>query len=300
MLPESSTFFYTCALLAAVAFALESVLQKRGLSHGGTPIQGTFLTLLINVVVYWSVTLIINWSSSELFASTDWVMLFLLSITGLLPMMNFLLAYRAVDRLGASIHISVFHSNRQVLTFLFGMLFLQEYLTLPVLSGIIAVAVGLALVPLSGGGDLEGWEMWELIFSVGAALCIAIGDTFIRYVLVNTELTVLETISLYRTGALFAITGYILYTNFELITSIPRRALFFFSLSGSSLTIALLFLFTAFNLGPVAIASALSGTAPFLTVVFSALFLRDLERVTTLLYLGAAAIVLGVVLITLG
>ena len=300
MLLEPTSTFYLFALMAAVAFGLDSVLQKRGLSHGGTPLQGTFITLMINVVVYWAVTLAWNNGTAGLYQTVPNWILILLFVGGLLPMLNFLFAYTAVDRLGASIHISVFHSNRQLLIFLFGMIFLNEFFSLMVLFGILGIAVGLSILPLSGGGDLGGWELWEVIFSLVAALCIAIGDVFIHYVLISTEATVLETISVYRTGALLAISTYILYVNYELITSIPKQALFFFFMSGTSLTVALLFLFTAYDRGPVAIASALSGTAPLLTVVFTALFSRDLERVTTLLYVGAGAIVLGVVLITLG
>jgi drug/metabolite transporter (DMT)-like permease len=52
-------------------------------------------------------------------------------------------------------------------------------------------------------------------------------------------------------------------------------------------------MFEAFARGPVAIVDPLVGVAPLFTTVFAAAFLRDLERVTVGIVVGALLIVLG-------
>jgi uncharacterized membrane protein len=65
--------------------------------------------------------------------------------------------------------------------------------------------------------------------------------------------------------------------------------------------VALLAFFTAFSLdaGRVAVVDSLAATAPLFTTLFSAVLLRDVERVTRGVVLGALLVVVGVVLITI-
>ena len=63
---------------------------------------------------------------------------------------------------------------------------------------------------------------------------------------------------------------------------------------------ALLAFFTAFSLeaGRVAVVDSLAATAPLFTAIFSAVLLRDVERVTRGVVFGAVLVVIGAVLIT--
>ena len=58
-------------------------------------------------------------------------------------------------------------------------------------------------------------------------------------------------------------------------------------------------IYDALDLGKVSVVIAISGTAPFFPLILSALFLRDVERVTSRVVFGAAMIVVGVILISL-
>ena len=55
----------------------------------------------------------------------------------------------------------------------------------------------------------------------------------------------------------------------------------------------------ALDLGKVSVVIPISSTAPFFSLMFTALFLRDVERVTLKIVLAAAMIVGGVALLTL-
>lgn len=77
------------------------------------------------------------------------------------------------------------------------------------------------------------------------------------------------------------------------------QALKFFSLAGLSLSVSFYFMFTALALGEVSRVMAIMGCSPLLSVALAALFLGDLERVTLRIYVGAASIMMGVVLVSL-
>ena len=78
----------------------------------------------------------------------------------------------------------------------------------------------------------------------------------------------------------------------------PRRTYAYFAGSGTITAVALLSLFAALARGRVAVVDPLAATAPLFTVLFAAVLLRDLERVTRGVVVGAALVVLGAALIT--
>ncbi|MFC7044760.1 EamA family transporter [Halobacteriaceae archaeon GCM10025711] len=83
--------------------------------------------------------------------------------------------------------------------------------------------------------------------------------------------------------------------------SSDRRSYGYFAVSGGLTAIALLSLFGALALpaGRVAIVESLASTAPLFTTVFAYFLLRDLERVTRGVVVGAVLVVVGAALVTL-
>ena len=57
-------------------------------------------------------------------------------------------------------------------------------------------------------------------------------------------------------------------------------------------------IYYALDLGKVSVVVPISSTGPFFSLILSALFLRDVERVTLRIILSAAMIVSGVMLIS--
>ena len=58
-------------------------------------------------------------------------------------------------------------------------------------------------------------------------------------------------------------------------------------------------IYYALDLGDVTVVIPISSTGPLFSLIFSALFLRDVERVTAKIVAGACLIISGVLLITL-
>jgi uncharacterized membrane protein len=76
-----------------------------------------------------------------------------------------------------------------------------------------------------------------------------------------------------------------------------RRAFWPFFVSGFFETLAVLLMLLAFSLGPVVVVSPIASTTPIWTLIISAIFLRQVERITLASAVGT--VVAGVVAIAL-
>lgn len=83
------------------------------------------------------------------------------------------------------------------------------------------------------------------------------------------------------------------------ILSQNRRASGFLMLSGVAAGLGVLSSFFALSQAPVVIVSPIQSTSPLFALLWSALFLKRLERITPRLLLGSVLVVTGIVLITL-
>ena len=68
---------------------------------------------------------------------------------------------------------------------------------------------------------------------------------------------------------------------------------------GVTISLGMVCIYYALDLGKVSVVIPISSTGPFFSLIFAALFLRDVERVTLRIVLAAAMIIGGVLLLTL-
>ena len=66
-----------------------------------------------------------------------------------------------------------------------------------------------------------------------------------------------------------------------------------------TISLAMVCIYYALDLGKVSVVIPISSTAPFFSLIFTAIFLRDVERVMLKIVLAATMIVGGVALLTL-
>ncbi|HEY3303325.1 MAG TPA: EamA family transporter [Candidatus Binatia bacterium] len=78
-----------------------------------------------------------------------------------------------------------------------------------------------------------------------------------------------------------------------------RQCFGWFLAAGITISLSMICIYYAIDLGNVSVVIPISSTGPFFSLIFSALFLRDVEKVTLKIVCAAAMIVVGVVLITL-
>lgn len=102
-----------------------------------------------------------------------------------------------------------------------------------------------------------------------------------------------------------ALTSMIVYPSYlasqgRLVEFNPRtEGIKYFIGSGLVISVAMFSMYTAFGSGSIAVVTGLIGAAPLFGLIMSAIFLRDVEKITKRVVAGCLLIVVGVVLITM-
>lgn len=280
------------ALLAAMFWGMEPVLSKRGFAHGADTLYFGLLVVATGTVTFWGV----------LVATGNWVEipvegLVIFGVGGLIgTALGRVTNLVGVDRVGASINSAVVATNPVLATVLaFG--FLGETITVVQAAGVIVVVTGIVRLTLARGGDLGGWRPRDLVFPLAAAAAFGAGNVIRRFGLVVTAADPIQAIAVNEAAALVFLGAYAFAIRDTGIPALPLRAHAFFVGSGLASALGLLMLFVALQTGRVAIVTTLAGTSTLFATALSALVLRDLERVSRGIVVGAGLVVAGVAVI---
>ncbi|MFB6254549.1 MAG: EamA family transporter [Halobacteriaceae archaeon] len=290
--------FYGLALLPAVLWGASPILSKRGMAAGGSSLQASLIVVIVDSTIYWTGLLLFQ--GVNIFTDIPLRAILIFALAGIIgTSLGRLATFTGVDRVGASIN-SAGISTRPFFATMLAAGWLGEKVTIITVIGIGILVAGLISLTLSKGGDITGWRPRDLLFPLGAAAAFGFGNVLRRYGLITyRSVTELEAVALNEIAALAVLGMYAIIKGRTDIFSAPLQSYLYFTASGTLTAIALLSLFTALRMGRVVIVDPLSATAPLFTTVFAAIFLRDLERVTTGVIFGAVLIVSGVALITL-
>lgn len=283
---------YALALVPAVLWGFEPIVAKRGLEAGGGSMQAALTVVVVSSLIFWGGLFAFDSGSRPLaLVSTGAIVVFILA--GLIGTVLGRVGYFVgVHRVGASV-TSAGISVRPLFATFIAFLWLGEPVFLSTGVGIVVLVIGLVVLTVSKGGDLEGWRAWELVFPVATALAFALGNVIRRFGLTTTDITTLQAVAINETAALAGLLVYVLATRGRSVLTAPRESYGYFLVSGLLSAVALLAMFEAFNRGRVAIVDPLVGVAPLFTTIFAAMFLREVERVTVGVVVGALLIVVG-------
>ncbi len=234
-------------------------LVRQGLRYS-TPTTATFVSLTLHTIVLWAAVYFTVGIPKVAFLAVSAI-----CITGILqPVMRFC-HYTGMAKIGTSRAVTLRN-------------------TYPVLSVLIGITI-------------LGESITTLGF-VGTALITGIVHPLRRYALVISD------------EPLFfaALVGPVSLISFAAYHALPvvgeklvwnQKALLPFAFGGLFETLAVLLMLIAFTLGPVVIVSPIVATTPIWTLLFAALFLREVERISMASIMGALCVVFGVVVISL-
>ena len=287
------------ALLAAACWGAGSPLSKLGMEHDGTPAQVALTVVTVSAALYWAGLFV---GGTSLFERAPWV-LALFVATGLVSTaLARLLTFAGIDRLGSSVN-SAGINTRPVWASVLAVVVLGETVTLQMAVGIGVTVAGLVALAVSDGGDRSGWSRYEFAIPLAAALAYGVGNVVRRYAFTASSVTPLEGVALNETAGIAGMVGYLLarsgsLAGFRERLRAPRRAYAFFAGSAVLNALALFVLFEALSRGPVVVVDPLSAPTSLFSILLTAVFLREVERVTRRVLVGAGLVIAGVVLIT--
>lgn len=306
------------ALGVAACFATGTVLARVGLMH--TPAgTGSLLGLAGGSVVAFAIAL--GLSPDSLFHLSPTAYLWLL-LTGALnfPFARFL-NFVSVKLLGVA-RSSAVMSTSPLFSAVFAISFLGERLTLPLVVGTLTTVTGIALVvsadwrgeqagetaTVSGQGRtalgrLQTRMTTPLVLGYGAALSAALAYGVIPVIGKKLVTGVAEPAATAAYTLLFGTLVFALAIGARVPRDLrvtPQRALFMVILGGTVMSQGVMLLYFALRYAPAVVVSPIISLNPLLAILLVHLFLQRMERITPRIVLGAALVVAGVIIITVG
>jgi len=285
MLPQA------IALLSAIAYALTFILSRRGLPYS-TPLTITLVTLIVQTVGLWTV----------LFATTGVpkvapLAMLVFIIAGILQFVIRQLTYIGIDKIGAALS-GPLRATVPFWSAAVAIIFLGEHITLGITAGTLLVFAGILLISWRAGESVKRYRARHLIFPLLAAIIGGILYPVRRFALMLSN----EPLFFGAVVGLVALSTVLIYltlptTKNKLVWH--RKCLGYFFFTGLFETVGLLLVLYALSLGAVVIVSPIVSTLPLWVVLGSKLLLRDLERITPRIWMGALLVVLGTIAISL-
>jgi drug/metabolite transporter (DMT)-like permease len=278
------------ALTAALCFAVARVVVRRGLVSS-TPLTAVTVSLVFTGGFLWILAALT--APLGLLASRE-VWPFVLS--GLVaPGLGRLLVYVGVGRVGAA-RASALSATAPLFAMLVAVLALGERPGGGLVAGAACIVAG--SVALSWEERRQRtWRVRDLAFPLLGALGFALRDNISRWGLrAFPHPAIAAVVATSTSMALIAGVGAARRSEIRS----DRTGLAWLALSGLSEAFASLALWGALAAGDVSVVSPLIHAQPIFTVVLAGIFLRDLERVTWRVGLGAVAIVAGATAVVRG
>ena len=279
------------ALTSSVAWGSEAILVRRGSRYASVALAA-LMGFVLSTVGLWT-AIWLYFPLSLLYTDATWYFI----ISGLIqPAIVRYLHYTGIVRLGAS-RAGPVRSVTPLFAIALAFTFLGERPATEVYLGSALSVVGVWFTSSRREGESE-WKAIHLTYPLGAAFLTAISQNFRKtgllimpnpYVATAVTITtslVVFSLSLVATGQL--------RTTFQG----DRKCLPFYGAAAVVSATAQLLGYIALSEGDVSVVVPLINTNPLFIVLFSALFLRDLETINARVAAGAVLIVTGIALIT--
>jgi drug/metabolite transporter (DMT)-like permease len=276
------------AFQAALCFSVAHVLIRRGLV-GSNALTCSLISLATTAAIFWLLVVILI-PLSALWTPTIG---YFIAAGIFAPAIGQTLGYIGIERIGVARSTPIVNSA-PIFSSSFAVLFLGEVWTAQNILGTLSVIIGVIIFS-SGKSSAGEWRRIDILYPLLGAVAFGISTT-----LRKSGLSVLPIPLL---GAAVTVG-----TAFIIILIVIRwhggwRALKFNSASTRWLfsaavnTGAILSVFSALNLGKVVRVEPLIASNPLLTILWVGIFLRQIERISARIVLGAVFTVMGTTLV---
>jgi drug/metabolite transporter, DME family len=202
--------------------------------------------------------------------------------------------FKGMDRLGASITSCLTNSTPLFAT-LIAVLFLHERPTPTNLIGTFLIVLG--IISLSWKGASKTWQTRDLVFPLTAALLFAARDNMVRVGLLQIDSPIVGAAIAATTSFVTMAIIYLAFEDKKPLGDSSRPGIMLFTGAGFMNFLSYVFAYTALSMERVSLISPLINGSSLFILPLSALFLKEVEKITARI-IGAILLVLwGVVLI---
>jgi len=278
------------AIASAMGWAADSVLVRFGLRK-----SNIFAAMLVSYTV--SVTCV--WTYLIATTSLDFLyspaMIYYLISGCIQPLVARALFYEGITRIGVA-RAGPLRGSEPLFATAIAIIFFQERPGWLVFLGTTLIVTSLWLISGNPNRDAR-WRLIDAVFPISAALISAVSQSLRKQALKIVP-DPFVAVAMVTTVSLILLLGFVFATQRTRQLKMEREGFRFFLCASSIATLAQVANFVALGRGQLSVIIPLLNTTPLFTVLFTVLFLRNIETVNFRIAVGAALMVTGVVLIT--
>ncbi|MGB7949745.1 MAG: EamA family transporter [Candidatus Binatia bacterium] len=281
------------ALTNAFLFALHNMLTKKALRYSN-PATAVISGLLINIIFLWGVSFLFV-PLSSLTSVSIWIF----AAVGLFqPGLTRLLSYKGIDALGVAITDPI-RATTPLFSAMMAILFLDEKLTVPIVAATLMIIGGITLLSWRNGSMKLAGSAVYLWYPIAASALAGATQVVRKFGLAAVPHPFLAAAVTATSSFVVSILTLWYVERSQETWKMNRHCFWWFLAAGITISLAMVCIYYALDLGKVSVVIPIASTGPFFSLILAALFLRDVERVTSRIVLSAAMIVSGVLLLTL-
>jgi drug/metabolite transporter (DMT)-like permease len=214
------------------------------------------------------------------------------------PGLTRLLTYKGIDALGVAITDPI-RATTPLFSAMMAILFLGEKITLPIVVATLTIMAGITLLSWrSGSMKLVGSAVF-LWYPIAASALAGASQVVRKFGLAAVPHPFLAAAVTASSSFVVSLLTLWYVEKTQETWKMNRQCFGWFLAAGVTISLGMACIYYALDLGKVSVVIPISSTGPFFSLVFAALFLRDVERVTLRIVIAAAMIIGGVLLLTL-
>jgi len=281
------------ALTSATLFAISIQVLHQGLRYTDSE-TGSLQQIFATTTCYW---LLAPWLMESWYWLTPTALLF--AAVGLFkPSVSANASMLGVHYLGPT-PTSTLAASSPLFAAAFGVMFLDERLTLPIIIGTFAIMAGSVTLAQNRSGQTQRtWPLWALGLPLLAALVRASGDGVTKFAMLDLPSPYFAGLVSFSVSLIVAMSFYgVRHRTFPRIGI--RYGTGWYFLAGTINAISVFCLNKALQLGDLIVVVPIVSASPIITLLISVIFIRR-EKINRYSFLAVFLVVPGVVIISLG
>ncbi|HWH78391.1 MAG TPA: DMT family transporter, partial [Candidatus Binatus sp.] len=213
------------------------------------------------------------------------------------PGLTRLLTYKGIDTLGVAITDPI-RASTPLFSAIMAIIFLGEQMTLPIVLATLMIIAGIILLSWrSGSMKLVGSALF-LWYPIAASALAGASQVVRKFGLAAVPHPFLAAAVTATSSFVVSIVTMWYVEKTQETWKMNRHCFWWFLAAGITISLGMTCIYYALDLGKVSVVIPISSTGPLFSLILTALFLRDVERVTLRIVMSALMIVGGVVLLT--
>ena len=275
----------------ALCFSIAHILIRRGLIESNA-MTGAFISLTMSAALAW---LMLPFFAPLSALWTPALLIFI--VAGIFaPGIGRTLSYVGIEKIGVARSVPIANSS-PIFASVFAVIFLAEAWLPQNIVGTLLVIGGVVLLSMAKPAEGE-WRKLDVVYPLLGAVAFGVSTILRKAGLNYVDIPVLAAAVTAGSAALFSFV-LLQFRGGKGAFKLTRRSAAWLFTAGLFNTAAMLSVFYALSYGKVVIVEPLVSSNPVLTLLFTAIFLRDLEAINLRVIIGALLTVVGTILVVM-